>query len=83
MNRLSLVLAVFLTLSTTACSITQEEFDDQQTQIDALQTDIDTIHKQNKDIARAVAIIRGEVDATLEEVSEAFDFFTAWRRAQK
>ena len=83
MNRFALVLAVCFMLSSTACSITQDEFDEQQQQIDALQTDIDTIREQNKAIARAVAIIRGEVDATLEEVSEARDFLIAWRRAQK
>lgn len=83
MTRLALVLAVFLMLSSTACSITQDEFDGQQQQIDALSADIKTIREQNKTIARAIAIIRGEVDATLEEVSEARDFLIAWRRAQK
>lgn len=83
MNRLALVLAVFLMLSSTACSITQDEFDGQQAQIDALSADIKTIREQNKTIARAIAIIRGEVDASLQEISEARDFLIAWRRAQK
>lgn len=83
MNRLALVFAVFLMLSTTACSVTQEEYDDQQDQIDALQADIDTVREQNVKIARAIAIIRGEVDATLEETSDALAFLKAWRKAQQ
>ncbi len=82
MSRLVLTLA-FCALLSTACSITQDEFDEQQQQIDALQADIDTIRTQNVEIARAIAIIRGEVDASLEEISEARDFLIAWRRAQK
>lgn len=83
MSRLALVFVVFFALSTTACAITQDEFNEQQAQIDALSADIDTIREQNKTIARAIAIIRGEVDASLQEISEARDFLIAWRRAQK
>lgn len=79
---LALTFVSFVVFST-ACSVTQEEYDDQQDQIDALQADIDTIRTQNVEIARAIAIIRGEIDASLEEVSEAYDFLIAWRRAQK
>ena len=82
MSRLVLTFA-FCALLTTACAITQDEFDEQQQQIDALQADIDTIRTQNTEIARAIAIIRGEVDASLEEISEARAFLIAWRRAQK